>query len=62
VDARTARDVVITEADVDRWRSQFEAPDAAELTEVAIADPPAAWPDWAAWAAERWPTLSGEGT
>jgi predicted kinase len=52
---------VITEAEVDRWRSQFEAPDAAELTEEEIADPPPAWSDWAAWAAERWPTSSGDG-
>ena len=52
---------VITEADVDRWRSQFEAPDAAELAEEEIANPPPAWSDWAAWAAERWPTSSGDG-
>jgi predicted kinase len=53
---------VITEADVDRWRSQFEAPDASELAEEEIASPPPAWSDWAAWAAERWPSLSGDGT
>jgi predicted kinase len=53
---------VITEADVDRWRSQFEAPDSAELAEAEIANPPPGWPDWAAWAAERWPTSSGDGT
>jgi predicted kinase len=52
---------VITEADVDSWRSQFEAPDAAELADEEIADPPLAWSDWAAWAAERWPTLRGDG-
>jgi len=52
---------VITEADVDTWRSQFEAPDPAELADEEIADPPPRWPDWAAWAADRWPTLSGEG-
>ena len=53
---------VMTETDVDNWRSQFEAPDAAELSEEEIADPPPAWSDWAAWAAERWPTLNGDGT
>jgi predicted kinase len=53
---------VITEADVDEWRSRFEAPDAAELAGEAIADPPAGWSDWAAWAAERWPTSRGDGT
>ena len=52
---------VITETDVDEWRAQFEAPDAAELADEEIADPPTAWPDWAAWAAERWPTLGGDG-
>jgi predicted kinase len=52
---------VITETDVDRWRSQFEAPDSDELAEDEIADPPPGWPNWAAWAAERWPTISGDG-
>jgi predicted kinase len=52
---------VITEADVDSWRSQFEAPDAAELAGEEIADPPPAWSDWGAWAAERWPTSIGDG-
>jgi len=53
---------VITEADIDGWRSQFEAPDAAELADGDIADPPTAWSDWAAWAAERWPTSIADGT
>ena len=53
---------VITEADVDRWRSQFEAPDATELEGEEIANPPSAWSDWAAWAADRWPTLSVDGS
>jgi predicted kinase len=55
---RTPRETfVISEADVDDWRSQFEEPDAAELADETIADPPPAWPDWGAWAAARWPTL-----
>ena len=50
----------ITEADIDRWRSQFEPPDPAELAGEEIAAPPPGWPDWAAWAAARWPTsISG---
>lgn len=54
---RTPHDTfVITEADVDSWRSQFEAPDAAELAAGKIPKPPSAWSDWAAWAADRWPT------
>jgi predicted kinase len=53
---------VITGADVDAWRAQFEEPDAAELADGDIADPPPAWSDWAAWAAERWPTSIARGT
>jgi predicted kinase len=52
---------VMTEADVDKWRSQFEGPDEAELAEEEIPDPPPAWSDWGAWAADRWPTLGGDG-
>ena len=53
---------VITEEDLDRWRSQFETPDAAELAGVDLADPPRGYPDWAAWVAERWPTSIADGT
>jgi len=53
---------VITEADMDGWRSQFEAPDAAELAGDDIDDPPPTWSDWAAWASERWPTSIADGT
>jgi predicted kinase len=53
---------VMTEADVDRWRSQFDAPDVAELGGEEIPDPPPRWSDWAAWAAERWPTSNGDRT
>jgi predicted kinase len=59
--ARTPRETfVMTEADVDLWRSQFEAPDAAELAGETIADPPPGYPDWSAWATERWPTLRAD--
>jgi predicted kinase len=51
---------VMTEAEVHTWRSQFEAPDAAELTGEEIPDPPPGCSDWAAWAAERWPTSDGD--
>jgi predicted kinase len=47
---------VMTETDVDDSRARFEAPDAAELEEGEIPDPPDGWTDWGAWAAERWPT------
>src|SRR4051794_13565119 len=36
----------MTEADVDRWREQFQVPDARELDGGAIPDPPAGWPGW----------------
>ena len=49
---------MMTEADLDRWRTQFEAPDAAELGGGEVADPPPGWPSWRDWAAERWPSLS----
>ena len=51
---------VITEVDVDEWRARFEEPDAAEMAGEALADPPTAWSDWGAWAADRWPTSSGD--
>jgi predicted kinase len=35
---------VMTEADVDRWRTQFDVPDAAELEGGEIADPPPGGP------------------
>jgi predicted kinase len=48
---------VMTEADVDRWRGQFDVPDAAELVGGEVAEPPAGWSSWSDWAAERWPSL-----
>jgi hypothetical protein len=45
------------ESAVVAWRSQFHVPDAAELTGGDVPPPPAEWPDWRAWAADRWPTL-----
>jgi predicted kinase len=49
---------LMTEADLDRWRGQFQAPDAAELDGGTIPAPPAEWPNWPAWAADRWPSLA----
>jgi predicted kinase len=51
----------ISVADVDAWRSRFEAPDAVELADGDIAEPPAGWSDWASWAADRWPTSGVDG-
>jgi predicted kinase len=44
----------MSEADVDRWREQFQIPDAAELGGGEIPGPPAGWPGWAQWAADHW--------
>jgi len=49
---------LMTEADLDRWRGQFQVPDAAELDGGTIPGPPAKWPGWPEWAADRWPSLA----
>jgi hypothetical protein len=48
----------MTDADIAKWRTQFQTPDAAELRGGKIPDPPPGWPGWPEWAADRWPTLS----
>jgi len=48
----------MSEADVDQWRTQFEVPDAAELSGGEIPWPPAGWPGWAEWAAGHWPSCT----
>jgi predicted kinase len=48
----------MTEADVDTWRTQFQAPDAAELADGHLDDPPPGWPSWPSWAADHWPSLA----
>jgi predicted kinase len=47
----------MTEADIDTWREQFQAPDAAELRDATVPSPPPGWPGWPQWAADRWPSL-----
>ena len=49
----------MTEADIGSWRKQFQVPDAAELGGGKIPGPPAGWPGWPEWAADRWPSLAG---
>lgn len=49
----------MTAADVDHWRTLFEAPDATELACTAPLDPPPTTAsDWLDWARTRWPSLS----
>ena len=47
----------MTEADIEQWRGQFQVPDADELRDGAIPDPPPEWPGWPEWAVDRWPSL-----
>lgn len=47
----------MSEADVTRWRAQFEEPDAAELDGGELGRPPAGFPGWPEWAADRWPSF-----
>jgi predicted kinase len=48
----------MNEADVDQWREQFQVPDAAELGDGEVPDPPAGSPGWPEWAADHWPTCA----
>lgn len=47
------------EAEVDRWRAQFQEPDAAELAGSVCPVPLVLerWASWQRWAQERWPSL-----
>lgn len=49
---------LMSEADVDAWRTQFQVPDAAELEDREIAEPPRGWPGWPEWAADHWPSCT----
>lgn len=46
------------EAEVDRWREQFQAPDLAELRGGDIPAAPDGWAGWLEWAADHWPPLA----
>lgn len=53
----------MSEADIDSWRTRFQAPDATELSgEGPIPDPPPGWPGWPEWATDRWPSLDPAGS
>lgn len=51
----------MTEDDIDRASASFEAPDAAEIGSGTLPRPPPCSPDWARWAAERWPSSDRSG-
>jgi predicted kinase len=48
----------MSEADIDRWRPQFQVPDVAELNDGEIPAPPAGWPGWPEWAEDHWPSCT----
>jgi AAA domain len=48
---------LMSEADVNQWREQFQVPD-AELDGGEIPRPPAGWPGWPEWAVGHWPSLA----
>ncbi len=50
----------MTEAELARWRSQFEVPDAGELGGGDLRGPPAGWPGWPEWAADHWPSYGDD--
>jgi predicted kinase len=54
------RTFTMTEAEIDRWRAIFEAPDATELNGGELPSPPAGWSSWPEWAANRWPSLADD--
>jgi predicted kinase len=53
-----AQTFLMSEAEVDRWRKQFQVPDAAELDGGEISEPPTGWSDWPEWAADHWPSCN----
>jgi predicted kinase len=48
----------MSEADIDKWRKQFQTPDADELGGRDIPGPPPGWLGWPEWAADQWPSLN----
>ena len=47
----------MTEAELDAWRSQFDVPDADELSSSSLPSPPPGDESWFDSAARRWPSL-----
>lgn len=50
----------MTEAELDAWSEQFQAPDAAELADAGLPAPPAGWSGWQDWAIDHWPTCTDD--
>jgi predicted kinase len=47
----------MTDAELEQWRAQFQAPDEEELRGGEIPAVPAGHSTWSQWASERWPSL-----
>jgi predicted kinase len=47
----------ITPEELSQYRLQFQMPDRAERSGVAVGAPPIGHESWASWAAERWPSF-----
>lgn len=48
----------MSEADLDGWRMQFQAPGSEELAEGDLPDPPSGWTSWPEWAEHHWPSCT----
>ncbi|MET3807851.1 putative kinase [Nakamurella sp. UYEF19] len=47
----------MSDAELVKWRAQFQAPDAEELQGSQIPPVPPEYATWSHWASERWPSL-----
>lgn len=52
----------MSQSDHDRSEAAFTPPSAAEFAGAPFPDPPAGFDTWAAWAADRWPSLPDLGS
>ncbi|GAB2591356.1 P-loop nucleotide/nucleoside kinase family protein [Microlunatus antarcticus] len=50
----------LSDAELEQWQEQFQAPDQEELQGGAIPSPPPPHASWWSWACERWPSLPKE--
>jgi predicted kinase len=47
----------MSDADLEQWRVQFQAPDEEEVRGTVIPSAPPQYATWSQWASERWPSL-----
>lgn len=46
----------MSDAELEQWQGQFEAPDQEELLDASIPAVPPGYATWSAWASARWPS------